>query len=365
MPVLGEHRRTVAISSAAIVVLLAMTGCSSAQVADDERTRDVSGVITVTDEVGRDVVIDGPVERSVVLNSYAVEYVNALGGLDTVVGTDASIAARWPGFGLDGDAVIAQSFTDIDYESVVALDPDVFILPRNSDYEETASTLAEFDIPVVVVTTWDSTLFEQNIHILSTIFGAEQKGAEIIDFYDGIFDLLDERLDGVDPVPVYFENNDPYVTFLEGSGYFESLVAAGGESIFSDAENTGGAFPTATVDATEILDRDPDVIILQYTDSDIVPAGSIDDIADTYASYADRPELADSRAAANQDVYLVNGTPFNFASKAIWAIYIATWLHPDLFSDVDPQQYLTEWTETFSNTEIAPGDRYVFTTELS
>lgn len=324
-----------------------------------------SETYTVIDELDREIEIEGPVESAVVLNSYNVEFVNALGKLDTIIGTDASVAPRWPSFGLDGDSVIAQNFDEIDYETVVTLDPDVFILPRNSEYESTAETLEPFGIPVVVVTGWDSTLFSHSIEVLGQIFGEQDRGEELITFHDGIYELLDERLADVDPVSVYFENNDDYVTFLEGSGYHEALEAAGGQNIFAGEQNTGGGFPTATVDGVEILDRQPEALILQYTDNYIEPTVAEENPdEDVAARYRDRDELTLSPAATNGEVYVVNGTPFNFAAKSLWAIYIASWLHPEELADIDPQEYLTEWTEGFSDTEIAPGEDFWLTTDL-
>lgn len=329
---------------------VALTGCGTVTVDEEESAE----TITVTDDQGREVEIEGPVERAVVINSYGNEIVRAIGAGDTIVGVDRTSSDRLPYLEIDPDDIVAEGLDQLNYEAIAELSPDVVVLPRNAVWQEAATQLESFGIPVVVATAWDYAAFEDTVTLLGEVFGAEEGANELLDFNNEIHELLAERLDGVDPVPVYFETVDPYLTVLPASGFHHMIVAAGGENVFADASG-GSASDELTVDPAEIVNRNPSLIFKEFEPS-YTPVDQFESLADEVLN---RGGFAGIDAVQNGQVYVSNGWATSASGKAIGAIYLATWLHPELFEDIDPEVYLERWVTEFQGADFTSADDYI------
>jgi iron complex transport system substrate-binding protein len=73
------------------------------------------------------------------------------------------------------------------------------------------------------------------------------------------------------------------------------------------------------------------------------------------AELAARPGWSELPAVQNGDVYVANNFWTSSVAKAIGALGLATWLHPDRFEDVDVDEYFTRWVEDFQETELEHG----------
>ncbi|GAA3595457.1 ABC transporter substrate-binding protein [Agrococcus terreus] len=340
---------------AVAVAALALTGCGTV-VAAEPTGSSAAAQITVTDDQGREVVIDGPVERAVVLNSYANEFVRAIGAGDTVVGVDRSSLNRLPYLEITDDEVIAEGLDQINYEAVAALEPDVVVLPRNAVWQEAAEQLEGFGIPVVVATAWDYAVFDDTVDLLGEVFGAEQEADGFQAFADEIQEVVAERVEGLDTVPVYWETAEPYLTVLPGSGFHAIIEAAGGENVFAEAGG-GDVQQEITVDPAEVVTRDPAVIVHEYEPAATpTEASAFEATRDELTS---RPGWSAIQAVEDDQVYVANGWATSAIAKSIGALYLATWLHPEAFEDVDPDAYLERWVTEFQGTDFAGVDGYI------
>ncbi|WP_050528436.1 ABC transporter substrate-binding protein [Pseudorhodobacter aquimaris] len=222
---------------------------------------------TIIDDVGRSVEVDLPIKRAVIFNRYSVEFARAIGAIDQVVGTGASTFRDpdyWPQFTQDN--VVGQGQNDLNYEAIIAKNPDLVILPRNGVYEEAARQLEPFGIPVMVITAWDTLKHVENVELMSRLFGHEEQAARLVNYYTGYHKLLADRLQGVPAVPVYLEEKRPLVTVTQGSGWHDMIAAGGGANVFGDIviENEAAARgnPNAfTIDPEEIVQRAPAMIV--------------------------------------------------------------------------------------------------------
>ncbi|MDT0320418.1 ABC transporter substrate-binding protein [Streptomyces millisiae] len=352
------RQRLSALTAATAVALLA-GACGTVTTEDtaEESSGDREGSLTVVDDVGRTVELDGPAERAVVLNSYGNEFAQAIGAGDRVVGFDRVSQTRLPYLDIADDEVVSEDLQEINYESVVELDPDVFILPRNGAWQEASEQLESFGIPVVVATAWDFDVFHETVDLLGEVFG-EPAGAERVSgFYDEIFGLIDERVAGTEPVRVYWETEQPYLTGLPGSGFDQIIVAAGGENVFGDLDTGGDEQSETTVDPAAILERDPEVVVHEFGPS-AEPTGQerFDTLRDELLGRAGWQDLS---ATTGDRVFVTNGWATSGLSKAIGALYLASWLHPEEFADVEPGDYLARWAEEFQGTEFPGEDAYI------
>ncbi|MGO1925301.1 MAG: ABC transporter substrate-binding protein, partial [Brachybacterium tyrofermentans] len=212
------RRRTLFGAVLATVPVLGLAACGEVTVEGDSAVSDEDTSITITDDQGREVVLPGPAQKAVVLNSYTNEFVRAIGAGDTVVGVDRASLDRLPYLPLEESQVIAEGLDQLNYEAIAKLSPDVVILPRNAVWQEAAEQLEPFGIPLVVATAWDTEVVDATITLLGRVFGADDGARTVLEFKDEISGLLTERLADVEPVPVYFETVEPYLTTLPGSG---------------------------------------------------------------------------------------------------------------------------------------------------
>ncbi|MGW3293160.1 ABC transporter substrate-binding protein [Streptomyces xiamenensis] len=351
--------RTAALAAVTGVVL-SLGACGTVVKETDDTSGDGGGsdrTLTVVDDAGRTVELDGPAERAVVLNSYGNEFAQAIGAGDRVVGYDRVSAARLPYLGISDDEVVSEDLQEINYESVAELDPDVLIIPRNGAWQEAARQLEPFGIPVVVATAWDFDVFHETVELLGEVFGETEGAQRVSGFYDEIFDVISERVAGTDPVRVYWETEQPYLTGLPGSGFDQIIVAAGGENIYGDLDTGGDQQAETTVDPASILERDPQVVVHEFGPS-AEPTGQerFDTLA---AELTGRAGWQDLTAVAEDRVFVTNGWATSGLSKAIGALYLASWLHPQEFADVDPGTYLERWATEFQGADFPGDDAYI------
>lgn len=327
----------------------------------------VSGAVTASaetfvDDAGRTVELQLPVKRAVIFNRYAVEFARAIGAIDQVVGVGASTMRDrpyWPAF--DDDNIVGQGQSDPNYEAIVAMDPDVVIMPRNGVYEEAARQLAPFDIPVMVVTAWDTLEHVENVTTFGKLFGKEQRAADLVAYYTGYMDLLRERLEGVEPKRVYFEEVRDYVTVTPGSGWHDMIEAGGGINVFGDIDianepSSRGNENSFTIDPEEIIARKPDVVIkLQPGAYQTIP---VEKFETAWNELVQRQDIQGTPAYRNGQIHLINYYLAGGSSKITGALQIAKWLYPERFEDVDPEAAMQEWIEDFQGLPFEGGMTY-------
>ncbi|MGP3968234.1 ABC transporter substrate-binding protein [Streptomyces sp. 6N223] len=349
--------RATVFATATAVVLLA-GACGTVTEESEEGTGGGGeGSLTVVDDVGRTVELDGPAERAVVLNSYGNEFAQAIGAGEKVVGYDRVSADRLPYLDISGDEVVSEDLQEINYEAVAELDPDVFVLPRNGAWQAASEQLEPFGIPVVVATAWDFDVFHETVELLGEVFGEPEGAQRVSGFYDEIFGLISDRVAGTEPVRVYWETVEPYLTGLPGSGFDQIIVAAGGENIFGDLETGGDEQAETTVDPAAILERDPEVVVHEFEPSaEPTGQGRFDTLGQELTGRAGWQDLA---AVGDDRVFVTNGWATSGLSKAIGALYLAKWLHPEEFADVEPGDYLARWAEEFQGTDFPGEDAYI------
>ena len=344
-------RRTLLGAALATLPVLGLAACGDVTV---EGQADATEQLTIVDDQDREVVLPGPAQTAVVVNSYSNEFVRAIGAGDRVVGVDRASLDRLPYLDLSEDQVIAEGLDQLNYEAIAEMRPDVVILPRNAVWQEALEQLSAFDIPVVIATAWDTEVVDATLTLLGQVFGVEDGAQAVLDFRAEIAELLEERLVDVEPVPMYFETVEPYLTTLPGSGFHAMIEAAGGTNIFDDASG-GDAQEELTVDPTEVVLRDPQFVMHEFEPS-AEPADRFDALREGLEA---RPGWGGLDALADGRVAIANGWATSALGKSIGAVYLAAWLHPEQMDGVEPDDYLTRWVTEFQDTELSDAADYV------
>jgi iron complex transport system substrate-binding protein len=317
--------------------------------------------MSVVDDLDRKVEIPFPVTRVIAFNRYNAEFFRAVGGADVLVGLDQDAANHeeyWPGFDLS-DTVGSSS--EPNYEKLVSLQPDVVVFARNSVWEEAAEKLKPFGIPVVVITGWDVEKHVENIMLVGQMLGKPERAAELNQFYLDHMNLVAERLAGIPKKSIYLEKVPAFHTPLEGSGHHMMIVQAGGDSIFghikfSEQPQSKGNVHEFEVDPEQILLSDPDVIVKYMQSGSYLPPTQ-DELKAVYDELVNRPGWDALQAVNNNRVHVISFFPAGGCSKMVGVMYVAKWLHPERFEDLDPDAVMREWLENYQGVPY-PGDYY-------
>ncbi len=322
-----------------------------------------SGPLTITDGVGREVTLDAPVTTAVVASRYNMELMRAMGNVDNVVGVDKNTAqdtVYWPQFG--DDSVIGASQSDLNYEQIIALAPQVLITPKNGSYETDIEKLAPAGIQVIVVSGYDTANFTEQIDILGEVFGNEQGAKKVSDLFTSTMDSVAERVSGIEPKKtIYWEYGDDFTTAIPGTsndGWHQMMVSAGGVNIFGDPTIT-----TKTIDPEAVLDADPDLIIKVTSGKALKNTGvftppTTEEFAEIANEMVARPGWSDLTAVKDGDLYVTTGFAAGGLGKAIGVVYTASWLYPEQMSDINPDEIFNQWMAMQGMT--ADGSSYAY-----
>jgi len=316
--------------------------------------------LTLLDSANRIVTVNKPVERVIAGHINTAEAISLLEAWDRVVGIDIYTTDEilFPGA---SNLPVIRGFMaeDMYYETIFELDPNIFIMRHFSivDWTNVIDTL-EPDIPFVCLEFADPDTLAENIRKLSYILNTEDKGEEFIAFYEGVVNditeetagLTDEDKPQVFVWPLFFDYTEQYAALAgDFPGIQSQFEIVGAKNI---AEDLVGWFPP--IGDEWLIGEDIDVILCGISPAPVIPGVCGYDIDDTTVIRETRdwvmdedenPALVGSNAVTNGNVYLYSfklGTSTRFVvAMAYWA----KWLHPELFSDLDPQAIHQEYLD--------------------
>ncbi|WP_233741546.1 ABC transporter substrate-binding protein [Agrobacterium vitis] len=307
--------------------------------------------LTITDEAGRTIELEKPIERAAVIGNYNVDIVAAIGARDTIVGVTGRDLKQYQIAGGKWDeSYNVGEWGQVNYEAIVQTNPDAVISYANAGWEELERQLKPFGIPVIVASGWRNDRFDQNVELFGAAFGKQDGAKRVLEFRKNIYDQISKRVSGQTPRTVYYENEIAYQTPTKGSGFYEAIVKGGGRSIFDDVVfgeggHTQGTVWKTPIDAGEILTRDPDIIIREFGNN---YSGSGDDVFDgERRELLARPGWPNLAAARDNKVFIVNAYHLGQQAKTLTSLYVAAWLYPKAFEDFRPEDVARQWDEEF------------------
>lgn len=285
-----------------------------------------------------------PAKRVVALDYVSVDVLIALGAYDKIVG----ITSDWKSYLGDEFKRYGYDFAslpnlgkaaNVNYESIIALKPDVVIISKK--YDESIKALKEMGLKVFVSSFKNNQRgneleLEEGIISLGKLVGKEAKSKELLSFIRKSKELL-KPLDGVSL------SEKPRVMILD-----KWLGTYGDENYVMDFFEKSGAFFITKNDfkgykelsPEAILAYDPDYIFIQerYSDTKEILDGDV--------------RLKELRAIKNNSLIVLprfakawgHITP---EAASIGEIYIAKFLHPKLFKDIDLDELVAEFESRF------------------
>jgi len=295
----------------------------------------------------KEITIYKPMKRIVVLSSYSAEALRLLNATGRIVGVTDTIIDRCPVFmpELMDIPSVGKSFTP-DIERILVLAPDTILAYATSLPPEKLDDKLPEDICVIRLGFEKPEFMREDFEKLGYLLGKEDLAGEIVDFYDVYTKTISERVEGLpdeEKPRVYLEGWGNYRTCDSDSSFHEICTIAGSRNIATDI-----CVPESKVDPEWVIEQNPDIIV-KYVGT-AQGSGSKDDPESMKAireEVMNRPELAGVTAVQNGVVYCI---AIQLTSKPRYIIgiaYMAKWMHPELFADIDPEAMNAEYLERF------------------
>ena len=295
--------------------------------------------VTVTDHVGREVVIEEEPQKLVSGYYISTSLLIALDLDEKLVGIEAKADKRAI-YKLAAPELIelpnVGTAKEFDLEGCAALEPDLVILPIK--LKSAVETLEGLGIDVLLVNPENQELLTEMINMIATATNTEDKAEQLLGFTATQESYLAQTLAGAETPGVYLAGNSSMLSTAGNAMYQSDMIRlAGGINVAAEIEDTYWV----EIDYEQLLTWNPEYIILAsdatYTVEDV--------LAD--------PNLANCAAVVNGKVYQMPSKAEAWDSPVpsgiLGALWLANILHSDSLSDADCAAKIDEYYETFYN----------------
>jgi iron complex transport system substrate-binding protein len=366
-----------ALLAAATVAASLMTGGPSA----------LAEKVTVTDVLGRKVEVEAPVRR-VILGEGRQMYVVAALDKDDPFGRVVAWRDDLPKADPDSYKQYLARYPQIaklpsfggmkegafDIEQAIALKPDVLLLNIEakvaSDEASLVEKLAAVGIPVVYVDFREKPFqnTEPSLRLMGKLFGREKVAEDFIAFRAAEIARVTDRLTKVQGL------KRPLVMMERAGGYSDDCCMSFGNENFGKMVDIAGGKNFAsdlipgtfgTVNPEAVVAANPDVVIITGGNwGAYVPGGAWvglgpgSDLVEArrkLANLASRPAFSQTKAVKEGRVHAIWHQFYNSPYQFVAIQEIATWLHPELFKDLDAEATLKTLHERFLPLPYQPG----------
>lgn len=237
----------------------------------------------------------------------------------------------------------------INVETVLAQKPQVVFSSIDEDKRDQIESAGVAMVGVKLVTTDD---MKNTVKLVGQVLGdgSEKKADEFVKYYTDNINYVKEKTKSADKVKVFVASGNgakgSISTIPDKDIDTEYINAAGGVNIVSKYISTGPTSGIVSEDFEFLMKEQPDVIIANSKD--------------TYDYIMDKTngsQWQDITAVKNNKVYLnPKGTylwAVRSAEGALQPLWLGKILHPDLFSDLDMKQKVTEFYKTYYNYDLS------------
>ena len=323
-----------------LILALLVTACGKTENTGSEDAKaETSGSypLTLTDQTGREVIIEKEPESIVSGYYISTSLLIALDQEDKLVGIENDADKR-PVYGYSDPAILELpslgTVMEFDLEECALLNPDLVVVPTK--LTGIIPSLEELGITVLVVNPENEELLNEMILLLGQATNSEETAKELLAYKEAKMNELAERLKDVEKPSVYLAGNSSFLTTAGPLMYQHALIEnAGGENVASEIEDTYWA----EVSYEQVLTWNPEYIIIA---SDA--AYGVEDVMND-------KNLAACDAVKNGNVYkLPNITePLDSPVPAslLGTLYVAQVVHPDIYTAEQFEETFGEFYETF------------------
>ena len=246
--------------------------------------------VRVTDMTGREIALDAPLTRVVVLQPADAEILNAIGALDVIVGRGAYV--DYPAEVLEIPEVASGAETNL--EQILALQPQAVIMPKMAQPLEQIAALENAGVRVVETDASDIAGVYDAVTLIGALVGREAEAAAVVEEMRAAFDEVAAQA-GQSGKTVYFEISPlVYGLWTAGQGTFMDELASlcGMTNVFADLSGW------QSVSAEQVIALNPDYIVTTTN----YPVDGMDPLEEIAA----REGWAEIAAVANGNVVIAD-----------------------------------------------------------
>ncbi|MGB4679580.1 ABC transporter substrate-binding protein, partial [Methanothrix sp.] len=279
------------------------------------------------------------------LTPIASELICILGRMDRIVGRDDHSSFP-PGLG-EKPAVGSSIRKTISGEMVLDLRPDIVITGRRVPPEE-FSMIESAGIPVVVIEKGcELEALISNINTLGRIMAAENRAKELIEFLERYAKIIQDRTGSlnIENKPLVY-NECAFKNYITkaSTAADEGITLVGGVNIAGTKE-----LGRLAVSDEWVIRHNPDVIISQVSSSSPTTKETLQAKREEILA---RPELKEINAVKNRRIYISHLSIRRGPRMIGYLLYLAKWLHPELFQDIDPAAVEKEMLREFYGLDL-------------
>ncbi|MEJ6951407.1 ABC transporter substrate-binding protein [Natronospora cellulosivora (SeqCode)] len=338
----GKKLKKIIIS---ILILFSITLIHTQGISAEEKNQ-----ITITDSNGRTVSINRPIERVAILNDNAAEIMRALGVEDKIVGIHQVMQGNSYWSKDIQEKPVVASFAEINYEMLAEVQPQLVISSTTTHgVVGEQGNLRAFDIVDIKLNLRRPELIKDEILLLGKIFDREKEAHELLEFYQYYEDLISSTIKEIpleDRPTIFLEYHaGDFATSGKESRFYEQTILAGAVNIAS--EFTGDY----KVNAEWVIERNPDLILREHGGALGFDISSYDLARHVREEIMNRPGMQFTRAVQEGDVYILPIDIYSRPRYIVGVAYLAKWLYPDLFHDLNPDLIHQEYLERFQGLE--------------
>ena len=233
-----------------LTMILAMAACgqndtsveSSAEMKDSAVTETTAShyPVTVTDQAGREVVIEKAPQRLISSYYITTSLLMALDQDEYLVGVEDNADLRSI-YGMSSPAILELpsigTAKELDLEACAALSPDLAILPMK--VKDSVDALEELGITVLLVNPESQELLIEMIQLVAMATNTEEKAGELVGFIEANEEELTKTLADVEPPSVYLASNSSFLSTAGNAMYQSDMIRlAGGINVAAAIEDT-------------------------------------------------------------------------------------------------------------------------------
>lgn len=311
--------------------------------------------LTILDNDGDAVTVPKPVKRVIPDHMTSLSAMRVLDAEDMIVGIDTHVEKHIGKIFLQklADLPVIGDFFNPDFEAVLSLQPDVYLAYRSVYGQGGKKTMKEKLPGVTVIETGYYTPYNPenltlDIRKLGYILGKKDRAEAYIDWYNGYLNMIKQRTKGIS------DDQKPRIYPAPGWDLYNSIANFQLADIAGGINICAGLGPTyATVDPEWVIKQNPNVILKQSFASTAYDTDDASGMMAEREAILSRPELDKVDAVKKGRIYLWHMyTSGMFPNDIITIAYIAKWLHPDLFADLDPNAVHQEYLDRFTSLDF-------------
>lgn len=305
--------------------------------------------LTIVDCDGEISTVNKPINKVVAIVDSTVEALRILNAKDKIVGIDEMTKRDVPSFLAELiELPSVGERPEPDVETILELEPDLVILgPRQWHGKDLESKLEGTDIDVARLWLANSDVVLSEIVILGYLLGEVDRAEEYREWHDKTIGEIEEKISTIpeDELPKVFWDRPGKTTCGGESSYQRTLGVAGGKNIAFDL----GKYPE--VDPEWVLQENPDVVLgLSFMGG--YETDNLTSLSTRYDEIIGTPGFDNLKAVKDGKVFITHYIVHVNPGYPVGAAYLAKWLHPELFPELDPQAIHQEYLNEFQGIDF-------------